>query len=103
MQLAFGWTQKINLTILLRLLTGACAPHLSPKGEDHVGQHANLIIVIDGLRPDYITPDYMPNLRAFGERGVVAERHTSAFPSITRVNSASTGEPAATPTPHGYH
>ena len=50
---------------------------------------SNLIIVIDGLRPDYITPEAMPNLHALGEKGIFAEAHSAAFPSSTRVNSAS--------------
>jgi arylsulfatase A-like enzyme len=42
----------------------------------------------------------MPNLYALGERGVFADRHSAAFPSVTRVNSAtiSTG---SYPTRHG--
>ncbi len=51
--------------------------------------HPSLVIVIDGLRPDYVTPELMPRLHAFGEAGVVAEAHHSVFPTVTRVNSAS--------------
>ena len=31
-----------------------------------------LVIVLDGLRPDYVTTDLMPHLRALGEQGVDA-------------------------------
>ncbi|MEE8146068.1 MAG: alkaline phosphatase family protein, partial [Longimicrobiales bacterium] len=48
-----------------------------------------LIIVIDGLRPDYITPALMPNLYALGERGVFGDNHHSVVPTVTRVNSPS--------------
>lgn len=48
-----------------------------------------LLVVLDGLRPDYITPELMPNLHAFGKAGIVAERHHSVFPSVTRVNASS--------------
>ena len=51
--------------------------------------HPSLIIVVDGLRPDYVTKEIMPNLHAFGEAGVVAEAHHSVFPTVTRVNSSS--------------
>jgi hypothetical protein len=53
------------------------------------GAHTSLVIVVDGLRPDYVTKETMPNLHAFGEAGVVAEAHHAVFPTVTRVNSAS--------------
>ena len=46
-------------------------------------------MVLDGLRPDYITPELMPHLHALGQAGIVAERHHSVFPTMTRVNAAS--------------
>ena len=46
-------------------------------------------MVFDGLRPNYITPELMPYLHALGQEGVVAERHHSVFPTMTRVNAAS--------------
>lgn len=58
-----------------------------------------LVVVMDGLRPDYVRPDLMPNLHAFGERGVVCENHHAVFPTVTRVNAAS----VATGTYPGAH
>jgi predicted AlkP superfamily pyrophosphatase or phosphodiesterase len=49
----------------------------------------HLVIVLDGLRPDYVTPDVMPNLTALGRRGVVFTHHHSVFPTVTRVNASS--------------
>ncbi len=49
----------------------------------------SLVIVIDGLRPDYITPELAPNLYALGERGVFGIKHTAIYPTYTRPNSAS--------------
>jgi predicted AlkP superfamily pyrophosphatase or phosphodiesterase len=51
--------------------------------------NANIVIVIDGLRPDYVTHEWMPNLTALGEAGVNAEAHLAVFPSATRINAAS--------------
>jgi predicted AlkP superfamily pyrophosphatase or phosphodiesterase len=48
-----------------------------------------LIVFFDGLRPDYITPDAMPNLYAFSKRGCYGKQHHSVFPTVTRVNSSS--------------
>src|SRR4051812_26844515 len=48
-----------------------------------------LLIVLDGLRPDYVTPEMMPNLYALGQRGVVFTNHHSVYPTVTRVNASS--------------
>lgn len=48
-----------------------------------------LVVVFDGLRPDYVTTDLMPRLAAFAQRGVVFRAHHSVFPTVTRVNVAS--------------
>ncbi len=48
-----------------------------------------IVIVLDGLRPDYVTQDLMPNVYALGQRGVVCTNHHSVFPTVTRVNSSS--------------
>ena len=48
-----------------------------------------LLIVLDGLRPDYVRPDIMPNLYAFGQEGVVFQNHHSVYPTVTRVNASS--------------
>ena len=51
--------------------------------------HAQLVIVVDGLRPDYVTPALMPRLARLGERGIVFNAHHSGFPTVTRVNASS--------------
>lgn len=48
-----------------------------------------LLIVLDGCRPDYVTPDVMPNLYALGQQGVLCTNHHSVYPTVTRVNSTS--------------
>jgi arylsulfatase A-like enzyme len=48
-----------------------------------------LIIVVDGLRPDYVTPAAMPRLSRLGQRGIVFNAHHSVVPTVTRVNGAS--------------
>ena len=55
------------------------------------GQEPNkhLLLVLDGLRPDYVTPDVMPNLHALSRRGVVFTNHHAVYPTVTRVNSSS--------------
>lgn len=62
--------------------------------------HSSLVIVVDGLRPDYITPEVMPHLHAFGAAGTIAESHHAVFPTVTRVNSSSIAT-GAYPRAHG--
>ena len=70
-------------TVLLTALLVAVAGCSSPAPRRH------LLIVVDGLRPDYVTPEVMPNLTALGRRGVVFTRHHSVYPTVTRVNASS--------------
>lgn len=59
---------------------------------DTVSQHhklRTLIVFFDGLRPDYITKENMPNLFTFKQEGAYASQHHSVFPTVTRVNAAS--------------
>lgn len=60
----------------------------------------HLLVVVDGLRPDYVTPDVMPRLTAIGRRGVVFTRHHAVYPTVTRVNAASFAT-GAYPETHG--
>jgi arylsulfatase A-like enzyme len=60
----------------------------------------HLLLVLDGLRPDYVTPDVMPNLYALGRSGVVFTNHHSVYPTVTRVNSSSIST-GAYPERHG--
>lgn len=64
----------------------AVRPHAQPTASP---PRTHLVIVVDGLRPDDITPDGMPRLTALGRRGVVFNAHHSVFPTVTRVNGAS--------------
>lgn len=52
--------------------------------------HPRLIIllVIDGLRPDSITPEVMPNLARLKAEGTFYSQSHSVFPTVTRVNAA---------------
>ena len=47
-----------------------------------------VLVVFDGLRPDHITADRMPNLNALATRGVRSSQHHSLFPTVTRVNAS---------------
>src|SRR6516162_2833573 len=47
----------------------------------------NLVLVLDGLRPDSITPEETPNLWRLRQEGVDFPNSHSVFPTVTRVNA----------------
>jgi hypothetical protein len=49
----------------------------------------HLVMIVDGLRPDYVTTELMPRLTSLGQRGIVFQAHHAVFPTVTRVNSSS--------------
>ena len=54
-----------------------------------------IVVVFDGLRPDLVTPELMPNLLRLAARGTWFREARSVFPSLTRVAAASIGTGAA--------
>jgi predicted AlkP superfamily pyrophosphatase or phosphodiesterase len=51
----------------------------------------NLVLVLDGLRPDSITASETPNLWRLREEGVNFLNGHSVFPTVTRVNATAIG------------
>jgi arylsulfatase A-like enzyme len=51
----------------------------------------NIVLVLDGLRPDAITPEEMPNLWRLRQEGVNFTSSHSVFPTVTRVNATAIG------------
>jgi arylsulfatase A-like enzyme len=84
--------------LLSALVLAAAVVALAACTADSPRRH--LLVVVDGLRPDYVTPEVMPRLTALGIRGVVFARHHSVYPTVTRVNAASMST-GAYPETHG--
>jgi arylsulfatase A-like enzyme len=51
----------------------------------------NIVLVLDGLRPDAITPAETPNLWRLRQEGVTFTNSHSVFPTVTRVNATAIG------------
>ncbi|MBO0751733.1 MAG: alkaline phosphatase family protein [Bradyrhizobiaceae bacterium] len=51
----------------------------------------NIVIVLDGLRPDAITPEVTPHLWQLRRDGVNFTASHSVFPTVTRVNATAIG------------
>ena len=75
--------KNIAKALALVLIAGMANAQAQPKKE-----LKTLIVFFDGLRPDYITPEAMPNLYAFKKQGSFGKQHHSVFPTVTRVNSS---------------
>jgi len=76
---------KIFLLLFVLTLTGAAD---AQTVSDTAGIRT-LIVFFDGLRPDYITAEAMPNVYAFSQAGSYGRQHHSVFPTVTRVNASS--------------
>lgn len=61
-----------------------------------------VIVVLDGLRPDLVTEDRMPNLARFRDEAAVLGGSRALYPSHTRVNKTGLGT-GTTPKYHGIH
>ena len=48
-----------------------------------------IVLVVDGLRPDSVTPETMPHLHRLKTEGVWYRNAHSVFPTVTRVNATS--------------
>ena len=85
------------LAILLFFAAAIAAPGLA---QDHFDAHRGrgrivVLMVWDGLRPDFVTQRDTPNLYRLAREGVRFDRHHSVFPTLTMVNATAlaTGAP----------
>ena len=62
------------------LALGAAEPLPAPRAE-HV-----ILVVWDGMRPDFITPENTPHLHALAQRGTFFAHNHSFWPTTTEVN-----------------
>lgn len=58
-------------------------PPISPKDDRHV-----VVVVWDGMRPDFITEHNTPTLWKLAQDGVTFRHHHSVFPTATDINAA---------------
>lgn len=68
--------------LLLPAISGVCPGAPAPHGKAH---HV-VVMVWDGMRPDFVTEKTTPNLWKLTLEGVTFRRHHPAYPSSTEVN-----------------
>ncbi len=79
-------TRRSCFAVLFTLFIAISAhadPSATPPLPDRV-----ILITMDGLRPDLITPDLMPTLHTLGQQGTRFARHHPVYPSSTEVNGS---------------
>src|SRR5215207_5154044 len=82
------------------MLLACCLGWSAPKACAMDRDTRILLVVLDGFRSDYLTPQLMPHLYPQVQRGVIGKAHHVALPSVTRVN-ASTLVTGCWPERHG--
>src|SRR6185503_12076107 len=80
-----GWLA--NLQVLLLAFLGLGAALLGPEPASAAGRAEHVVVLVwDGMRPDFIRPQYAPNLYALATNGVFFRRHHPVYISSTEVN-----------------
>src|SRR5882672_3877005 len=67
------------------LLTFVFAPRSAPAAEKGKAEHV-VVVVWDGMRPDFITAQYTPTLFKLAKDGVFFKNHHPVYVSSTEVN-----------------
>ncbi|MGZ5553952.1 MAG: alkaline phosphatase family protein, partial [Chthoniobacterales bacterium] len=73
--------RRLFLTAALSAALICHAPAAEPKHAKHV-----VLIVWDGMRPDFVTETGTPNLWKMAQEGVTFRQNHSFYPSVTNVN-----------------
>lgn len=81
--------KKAGIEMIIPTYGNATIPQQKSSNKTKADKNKTLIVFFDGLRPDYITQEQMPNLYAFKQKASHGKNHHSVFPTVTRVNSSS--------------
>lgn len=83
-----GNIRSLFVYVILALVINGCRQRetTTERGNQRI---QTIIMVFDGLRPDYITSGLMPRLTEFRDKASFGNNHHSVFPTVTRVNASS--------------
>jgi arylsulfatase A-like enzyme len=80
----YGRIARVSCAFALAWSPFVAAPQARAKGQaEHV-----VVVVWDGMRPDFVRPQYCPTLYSLATNGVFFRRNHCAFISSTEVNGA---------------
>ena len=87
----FGRAGAIAATLLALATATADANRHHPGDPSDREDRLTMVFILDGLRPDSISPALTPNLYRLREQGTDYVRSHAIVPTVTRVNSAALG------------
>src|SRR5215216_6686945 len=73
---------------IISLLFSAVCASVAAIAAPAKAQHQVVVIVWDGMRPDFVTEQNTPTLWKFAREGVTFRNHHAVYPSATNVNGA---------------
>ncbi len=77
----------MNRLVAILMAVALCASLLNAEAASSRG-HIVILMVWDGLRPDFVTARDTPNLYEMAHQGVRFDHHHSMYPTLTMVNAA---------------
>src|SRR5258706_260485 len=78
---------KSPAAILLTLATLSASALAADPKPNGTAEHV-LVVLWDGMRPDFIAPQFCPNLYNLAQNGTFFRHHHSSYISTTEVNGA---------------
>lgn len=79
------------LVFLSRLFVAlaCCVPLAAVSGTEPTTKDRHVVVVVwDGMRPDFVTEHNSPTLRKLASEGVIFRNHHSVYPTMTDINGA---------------
>ena len=74
-------TTRVWISFVICAVAGATLTNARAATDKHI-----VVVVWDGMRPDFVTEQNTPTLWALAQRGVFFRNHHSVYPSVTNVN-----------------
>jgi len=82
-------TGTSRIVVLFVVALGALVALGPESWADRDSNNPSLVIIVEGLRPEFLTRSLMPNLHALTKRGVLFNGHHAVYPTLSGVNAAS--------------
>jgi predicted AlkP superfamily pyrophosphatase or phosphodiesterase len=83
-----SFRERIRMMMNRWLILGACILALGrPTASDAAGRAKHVVVIVwDGMRPDFISAANTPTLWKMAQEGVFFQNHHAVYPSATNVN-----------------
>ncbi|MEP6956321.1 MAG: alkaline phosphatase family protein [Chthoniobacterales bacterium] len=79
----------LKIFVALAVAASALPCLAEPENEEAEGKAAAHVVLIiwDGMRPEFVTEEYAPTLWELARRGMTFRKHHSVYPTLTNVNA----------------